>query len=144
MYRFWPPKFEQREIQKHDIKQKGPKIFPLKTIVIYYWSGTIRGPSGNQGEFIRHPFCRVFKLKKSKKRKIRIFEKPDFPVRIRIRWYRNIRGVTLRSQEVQRSEKKRKKIFRIIRIYGIRISGSTSMALRWRPKGLPVAKISDL
>ena len=36
MYRFWPPKFEQREIQKHDIKQKGPKIFPLKTIIIYY------------------------------------------------------------------------------------------------------------
>ena len=35
MYRFWPPKFEQRENQKHDIKQKGPKIFPLKTIIIY-------------------------------------------------------------------------------------------------------------
>ena len=35
MYRFWPPKFEQREIQKHDIKQKGPEIFPLKTIIIY-------------------------------------------------------------------------------------------------------------
>ena len=58
----------------------------------------------------RHPYCRVFKLKKSKKRKIRIFEKPDFPVRIRIRWYGNIRGVTLRSQEVRRSQKKRKKI----------------------------------
>ena len=33
MYRFWLPKFEQREIQKHDVKQKGPKIFPLKTII---------------------------------------------------------------------------------------------------------------
>merc|ERR1712001_277846 len=52
----------------------------------------------------RHPYCRVFKLKKSKKRKIRIFEKPDFPVRIRIRWYRNIRGVTLRSQGVRRKK----------------------------------------
>ena len=29
MYRFWPPKFEQRENQKHDIKQKGQKIFPV-------------------------------------------------------------------------------------------------------------------
>merc|ERR1712079_704720 len=58
----------------------------------------------------RHPHYRVFKLKKSKKRKIRIFEKPDFPVQIRIRWYRNIRGVTLRSQEVRRSEKSEKKI----------------------------------
>merc|ERR1712087_379242 len=27
----------------------------------------------------RHPYCRVFKLKESKKRKIRIFEKPDYP-----------------------------------------------------------------
>ena len=59
---------------------------------------------------IRHPYCRVFKLKKSKKRNIRVFEKPDFPVRIRIRWYRNIRGVTLRSQEVHRSKKSEKKI----------------------------------
>ena len=51
MYRFWPPKFEQREIQKHDIKQKGPKIFPLKTIIIIqiYSDPDIRmgpGPSG--------------------------------------------------------------------------------------------------
>ena len=57
----------------------------------------------------RHPCCRVFKHKKSKNQKIWIFEKPDFPVRIRIRWFRTIRGVTLRSQEVHRSEKKRKK-----------------------------------
>ena len=75
----------------------------------------------------RHPYCRVFKLKKSKKRKIRIFEKPDFPVRIRIRWYRNIRGVTLRSQEVRRSEKKRKKNFRKNRISRIRIRISVSL-----------------
>ena len=57
MYRFWPPKFEQREIQ-------GP------------------GPSGVHQVVkgsIRHPYCRVFKLKKSKKRKIRIFEKTGFP-----------------------------------------------------------------
>ena len=95
---------------------------------------------------IRHPYCRVFKLKKSKNRKIWIFEKPDFPVRIRIRWYGNIRGVTLRSQEVRRSEKKRKNNFRKIRIsrIRIRISGSPSMPLRRGPKGLPVAKISDL
>ena len=36
-------------------------------------------------------------------------KKPDFPVRIRIRWYRNIWGVTLRSQEVHRSKKSEKK-----------------------------------
>ena len=57
-----------------------------------------------------HTYCRVFKPKKSKERTIRIFEKPDFPVRIRIRWFRTIRGVTLRSQEVHRSEKSEKKI----------------------------------
>ena len=39
---------------------------------------------GLQGSFrrsrgvIRHPYCRVFKLKKSKKRRIRIFEKTGF------------------------------------------------------------------
>ena len=54
-------------------------------------------------------YCRVLKLKKSKKQKIRIFEKPNFPVRIWIRWFRSIRGVTLRSHEVRRSKKKRKK-----------------------------------
>merc|ERR1711974_54987 len=81
-------------------------------------SGSIRWSRG----VIRHPYCRVFKLKKSKKRKIRIFKKPDFPVRIRIRWYGNIRGVTLSSQEVHRSEKSKKK-FRKIRISRIRISG---------------------
>ena len=73
----------------------------------YGLQGSIRRSRG----VIRHPYCRVFKLKKSKKRKIRIFEKPDFPVRIRIRWFRSIRGVTLRSQEVHRSEKMRKKNF---------------------------------
>ena len=57
-----------------------------------------------------HHYCRVFKLKKSKKRKIRIFEKPDFPVRIRIRWYGNIQEVTLRSQRSVEAKKSEKKI----------------------------------
>ena len=71
----------------------------------YGLQGSIRRSRG----VIRHPYCRVFQLKKLKKRKIRIFAKPDFPVQIRIRWYGNIRGVTLRSQEVRRSEKSEKK-----------------------------------
>ena len=70
----------------------------------------------------RHPYCRVFRLKKSKKRKIRIFEKPDFPVRIRIRWYGNLRGVTLRSQGVRRSEKSEKKFPDKIRFSRIRMN----------------------
>ena len=45
-------------------------------------------------------------LKSRKNEKSGFSKKPDFPVRIRIRWYGNLRGVFLRSQGVRRSEKK--------------------------------------
>merc|ERR1712226_552537 len=83
---------------------------PLSTEIVPKYCGTGTGDLGWSRGVHRHPYCRVFKLKKPKKRKIRIFEKPDFPVRIRIRWFRSIRGVTLRSQGVHRSKKSEKKI----------------------------------
>ena len=78
-------------------------------ITLPQYRGTGTGDLVGSRRVNRHPYCRVFKLKKSKKRKIRIFEKPDFPVRIRIRWFRSIRGWPWgpkRSIEAKKSEKK--------------------------------------
>ena len=110
-----------------------------------YGLESIYFPGWSRG-VIRHPYCRVFKLKKSKKRKIRIFEKTGFPGPDPDQVVPVHPGVTLRSQEVRRSQKRRKKFFRKNRIsrIRIRISGSPPMPLRSGPKGLPVAKISDL
>merc|ERR1711953_992970 len=52
---------------------------PLSTEIVPKYCGTGTGDLGWSRGVHRHPYCRVFKLKKSKKRKIRIFEKPDFP-----------------------------------------------------------------
>ena len=70
----------------------------------------------------RHPYCRGSKLKKSKKRKIRIFEKPDFPDPGPDQVVPVHPGSTLRSQGVRRSQKKRKKNFRKNRISRIRMN----------------------
>ena len=63
-------------------------------------------------------------LKSRKNDKSGFSKKPDFPVRIRIRWYGNLRGVTLRSQGVRRSEKAKKNFRTKSGFFRIRISGS--------------------
>ena len=74
----------------------------------YHSTGT--GDLGWSRGVHRHPYCRVFLSSKRRKNEKNGFsKKPDFPVRIRIRWYGNLRGVTQRSQGVRRSEKSEKK-----------------------------------
>ena len=96
----------------------------------------------------RHPYCGVFKLKKAKNKKKTDFrkKKPDFPVRIRIRWYGNIRGVTLRSQEVHRSKKSEKKKIPEKPDFPDPDEPDPDFILweRLGGRGLPVAKIADL
>ena len=57
----------------------------LSTEKVPQYRGTRTGDLVGSRRVHRHPYCRVFKLKQSKNEKIRIFKKPDFPVRIRIR-----------------------------------------------------------
>ena len=137
MYRSLPQKkvdSNKNKLHDHEV----PKFFYLSAI--------------KQKHSIDTHIVGVLGLKRRKKEKNVFSKKPDFRknrisrIRIRIRWFRSIRGVTLRSQEVRRSEKSEKKFPEKIRIsrIRIRISGSTSMPLRSEPKGLPVAKISRL
>ena len=80
-------------------------------------------------------------LKKRKNEKNGFSKKPDFPDPVADSAIPVHPGMSLRSQEVHRSEKSQKKISGKKRISRI---GCASMFLRMGPQELPVAKISDL
>ena len=53
--------------------------YPKSTEKYRKYRSTGTGDLGWSRGVHRHPYCRVFKLKKSKKRQVRIFEKTGFP-----------------------------------------------------------------
>ena len=75
---------------------------------MYRSTGT--GDLGGSRQVHRH-VAGSLSLKSRKNEKSGFFEKPDFPVRIWIRWYRNIRGGDPEVPRGRRSQKKAEKKF---------------------------------
>ena len=91
----------------------------------------------------RHPYCRGSSLK-GRSALGDLWRPPEGPGGSG--HYQGLLGVDPEFKGSPYKPKKNFRIFSKIRIswIRIRISGSASMPLRWGPKGLPVAKISDL